>query len=76
MVDMEMLVVTGARLAGFLRSKKAISERFVKIWPWQLRGNEFWAKNLGHLNSLLLQKCTHDIWVKSSILEINDIKLE
>ena len=54
-----------------LKSKKAISERFVKIWARQLRGNEFQNKNLGHLNSLLFQKCTKNFDLKSPFVKLS-----
>ena len=53
-----------------LKSKKAISERFVKIWARQLRGNEFQNKNLGHLNSLLFRKCTKNFDLKSPFVKL------
>ena len=53
-----------------LKSKKAISERFVKIWARQLRGNEFQNKNLGHLNSLLFRKCTKNFDLKSQFVKL------
>ena len=66
------LVVWGWLLLDWLvlKSKKAISERFVKIWARQLRGNEFQNKNLGHLNSLLFRKCTKNFDLKSPFVKL------